>query len=127
MKNGFKKQFEKNGFLVVRNVLDFDFDLKPVLNDMEFIMNRLVHRFVSLKQRKNDDKRKKDLCNLNDLNLIIIPYTIKKKNISRYIFEKCKNFGYRKNSNLFKWSYKDIYHRHSDQLNLIKLADTPLL
>jgi len=52
MKNNIKKQFEKQGFLVVRNVLDFDFDLKPVLNDMEFIMNRLIHIFVSLKQRK---------------------------------------------------------------------------
>ena len=42
-----KSQFEKQGFLVVRDVLDFNFDLKPVLNDMEFIMNRLIDRFVS--------------------------------------------------------------------------------
>ena len=40
MPNSLKSQFEKQGFLVVRNVLDFNFDLKPVLNDMEFIMNR---------------------------------------------------------------------------------------
>ena len=47
MPNNLKSQFEKQGFLVVRNVLDFNFDLKPVLNDMEFIMNRLIDRFVS--------------------------------------------------------------------------------
>ena len=47
MPNSLKSQFEKQGFLVVRNVLDFNFDLKPVLNDMEFIMNRLIDRFVS--------------------------------------------------------------------------------
>ena len=46
MKSDIKKKFEKQGFLVVRNVLDFNFDLKPVLNDMEFIMNRLVHIFA---------------------------------------------------------------------------------
>ena len=99
--------------------LAFEYQGIQHFKEEAFFNNRARY---SLKQRKNDDKRKKDLCNLNDLNLIIIPYTIKKKNISRYIFEKCKNFGYRKNSNLFKWSYKDIYHRHSDQLNLIKLA-----
>ena len=47
MPNNLKSQFDKQGFLVVRNVLDFNFDLKPVLNDMEFIMNRLIDRFVS--------------------------------------------------------------------------------
>ena len=41
-----KSQFEKQGFLVVRNVLDFNFDLKPILIDMEFIMNRLIDKFV---------------------------------------------------------------------------------
>ena len=41
-----KSQFEKQGFLVVRNVLDFNFDLKPILNDMEFIMNRLIDKFI---------------------------------------------------------------------------------
>ena len=45
-----KIKFDRQGFLVVRNVLDFNFDLKPVLNDIEFIMNRLVYRFVSKKK-----------------------------------------------------------------------------
>ena len=52
MKSDIKKKFEKQGFLVVRNVLDFNFDLKPVLNDMEFIMNRLIHIYVSSQQRR---------------------------------------------------------------------------
>ena len=52
MRKNFKKQFLKQGFLIIRNVLDFDFDLKPILNDMEFIMNRLVHKFVPIKERK---------------------------------------------------------------------------
>jgi phytanoyl-CoA hydroxylase len=45
-----KNKFDRQGFLVVRNVLDFNFDLKPVLNDIEFIMNRLVYKFVSKKK-----------------------------------------------------------------------------
>ena len=46
-----KSQFDKQGFLVVRKVLDFNFDLKPVLNDMEFIMNELIDKFVSQKNK----------------------------------------------------------------------------
>jgi len=41
-----KKKFEKQGYLIVENVLDFNFDIKPVLNDIEFIMNRLINKFV---------------------------------------------------------------------------------
>ena len=44
-----KDKFDRQGFLVVRNVLNFNFDLKPILNDIEFIMNRLVYKFVSKK------------------------------------------------------------------------------
>ena len=49
MTSKLKDKFDRQGFLVVRNVLDFNFDLKPVLNDIEFIMNRLVYKFVSKK------------------------------------------------------------------------------
>ena len=49
MTSKLKDKFERQGFLIVRNVLDFNFDLKPVLNDIEFIMNRLVYKFVSKK------------------------------------------------------------------------------
>ncbi|MEK9959650.1 MAG: phytanoyl-CoA dioxygenase family protein, partial [Pelagibacteraceae bacterium] len=51
MPSALKQQFDKQGFLVVRNVLDFNFDLKPVLNDMEFIMNELIDKFVSQKNK----------------------------------------------------------------------------
>ena len=49
MTSKLKDKFDKQGFLVVRNVLDFNFDLKPILNDVEFIMNRLVYKFVPKK------------------------------------------------------------------------------
>ena len=47
-----KKEFEKNGFVRIRNVLDYKLDLEPILNDMAFIMNRLAHRFVPKKDKK---------------------------------------------------------------------------
>ena len=52
MVQNIKKEFEKNGFIRIRNVLDYKLDLEPILNDMAFIMNRLVHRFVSKKDKK---------------------------------------------------------------------------
>ena len=52
MSQKIKKEFEKNGFVRIRNVLDYKLDLEPILNDMAFIMNRLVHRFVSKKDKK---------------------------------------------------------------------------
>jgi phytanoyl-CoA hydroxylase len=50
MTSKIKDKFDKQGYLIVRNVLDFKFDLKPVLNDIEFLMNRLVYKFVSKKK-----------------------------------------------------------------------------
>ena len=41
-----KKVFEKQGFVRLKGVLDYKEDLEPILNDMAFIMDRLVHRFV---------------------------------------------------------------------------------
>ena len=52
MSQNIKKEFEKNGFVRIRNVLDYKLDLEPILNDMAFIMNRLVHRFVPKKDKK---------------------------------------------------------------------------
>ena len=52
MSQKIKKEFEKNGFVRIRNVLDYKLDLEPILNDMAFIMNRLVHRFVPKKDKK---------------------------------------------------------------------------
>ena len=46
------KEFNKNGFVKIKNVLDYKLDLEPVLNDIAFIMNRLIHRFVKKKNKK---------------------------------------------------------------------------
>ena len=70
MSQNIKKEFEKNGFVRIRNVLDYKLDLEPILNDMAFIMNRLVHRFVSKKDKKrvlglNFKKKYSHLVKLN--------------------------------------------------------------
>ena len=52
MSSSIKKIFEKQGFVRLKKVLDYKLDLEPILNDMAFIMNRLVHRFVSKKEKK---------------------------------------------------------------------------
>ena len=70
MSQNIKKEFEKNGFVRIRNVLDYKLDLEPILNDMAFIMNRLVHRFVPKKDKKrvlglNFKKKYSHLVKLN--------------------------------------------------------------
>ena len=37
MKNNLKKKLHDQGYLIVKNILNFKKDLKPVLNDMEFV------------------------------------------------------------------------------------------
>ena len=51
MYKNIKKEFDKNGFVRIKNVLDYKLDLEPILNDMAFIMDRLVHRFVPKKSK----------------------------------------------------------------------------
>ncbi len=46
MSQNIKKIFEKQGFIKLKGVLDYKEDLEPILNDMAFIMDRLIHRFV---------------------------------------------------------------------------------
>lgn len=70
MAQNIRKEFEKNGFVRIRNVLDYKLDLEPILNDMAFIMNRLVHRFVPKKDKKrvlglNFKKKYSHLVKLN--------------------------------------------------------------
>ena len=48
MVQNIKKIFNKQGFIRLKGVLDYKEDLEPVLNDMAFIMDRLVHRFCLL-------------------------------------------------------------------------------
>ena len=52
MRQNIKKEFEKNGFVRILNVLDYKSDLEPILNDMAFIMNRLVHKFIPKKDKR---------------------------------------------------------------------------
>ena len=42
MTNSLKKKLYENGYLIVKNVLNFNRDLKPILNDMEFVMDCLI-------------------------------------------------------------------------------------
>ena len=49
MNKNYKTLLEKHGYLKIKNVLNFDYDLKPILNDMEFVMNELIMKFVSKK------------------------------------------------------------------------------
>ena len=51
MVQNIKKIFNKQGFIRLKSVLDYKEDLEPVLNDMAFIMDRLVHRFVPKKDK----------------------------------------------------------------------------
>ena len=52
MTQNIKKIFDEQGFVKIKGVLDYKLDLEPVLNDMKFIMNRLVYRFVAKKDKK---------------------------------------------------------------------------
>ena len=49
MNKNYKTLLAKHGYLKIKNVLNFDYDLKPILNDMEFVMNELIIKFVSKK------------------------------------------------------------------------------
>ena len=51
MSQNIKRIFEKQGFIRLKGVLNYKEDLEPILNDMAFIMDRLIHRFVP-KNRK---------------------------------------------------------------------------
>ena len=44
MKNNLKKKLHEQGYLIVKNILNFKKDLKPVLNDMEFVMDCLIQK-----------------------------------------------------------------------------------
>ena len=62
MKNTFQKKLYENGYLIIKNVLNFERDLKPVLNDMEFVMDCLIQKYTTKKEIKkvlNLDFRKK--------------------------------------------------------------------
>ena len=46
MINNFQKKLYENGYLIIKNVLNFERDLKPVLKDMGFIMDCLIQKYA---------------------------------------------------------------------------------
>ena len=53
MLNNLQKKLFEQGYLKVKNVLNFQRDLMPILNDMEFVMDCLIQKFA----KKNDVKK----------------------------------------------------------------------
>ena len=57
-----KKILDRDGYLRIKNILNFNKDLKPILNDMEYVMDNLVNKFAPRHMRekvfKYDFKRK---------------------------------------------------------------------
>ena len=53
MKNSLQKKLYENGYLIVKNVVNFRRDLKPILNDMEFVMDSLIQKYA---KKKRDQK-----------------------------------------------------------------------
>ena len=54
MTNSLQKKLYENGYLIVKNVLNFRRDLKPILNDMEFVMDCLIQKYA----KKRDIKKR---------------------------------------------------------------------
>ena len=52
MVNNLQKKLFEQGYLKIKNVLNFQRDLKPVLNDMEFVMDCLIQKFAKKKDIK---------------------------------------------------------------------------
>ena len=46
MPNNLQKKLFEQGYLKVKNVLNYQRDLKPILNDMEFVMDCLIQKFA---------------------------------------------------------------------------------
>ena len=65
MVNNLKNKLFEQGYLKVKNVLNFQRDLKPILNDMEFVMDCLIQKFA----KKKDVKK---VLNLNFKKNILI-------------------------------------------------------
>ena len=62
MTNSLQKKLYENGYLIVKNVLNFNRDLKPILNDMEFVMDCLIQKYAKkrgIKKILNLDFKKK--------------------------------------------------------------------
>jgi len=74
MTNTLQKKLYENGYSIVKNILDYRRDLKPVLNDMEFVMDCLIQKYAKKTEIKKilnlNFKRKYSYIsklNINDL------------------------------------------------------------
>ncbi len=52
MKNRIKKELEEKGYIRIRNVLNFQKDIKPVLNDLEAKADKLIEKYFTTKEAK---------------------------------------------------------------------------
>ena len=50
MKSLTKKKFEEQDYAIIKNFLNFDNDLKPIINNMDYVMDRLIHKFSPKKK-----------------------------------------------------------------------------
>ena len=79
MSQNIKRIFERQGFIRLKGVLDYKEDLEPILNDMAFIMDRLIHRFVSksdkVKVLSYEFKKKYSYLTLPDCNWSVLDHT----------------------------------------------------
>ena len=41
-----KEILKRDGFVKVKNILNFNKDLKPIMKDMEFVMDCLIQKFA---------------------------------------------------------------------------------
>lgn len=77
----------------------------------------------ALVNRIADDARKVGLCLEQGVNLIVIPYTVKRDDLGEFFHEKCKTFGIKEPIENFAWNYTDVYHFYADKLAALqKLA-----
>ena len=52
IKTKLKSTLDRDGFLRVRNILNCNKDLKPILHDMEYVMDNLVHKFAPVHMKE---------------------------------------------------------------------------
>ena len=69
MQNNLQKKLYEQGFVKVKNVLNFKRDLKPILNDMEFVMDCLVQKYA--KKKKIKEVLKYDFKKSNSIDCLI--------------------------------------------------------
>ena len=77
MTNSLQKKLYENGYLIVKNVLNFRRDLKPILNDMEFVMDCLIQKYAKIKEVKkvlNFDFKKKYSYKIYIFKIILVKY-----------------------------------------------------